>query len=263
MSHEDHHLTDEELMLAADGQVSGLRARRLEAHLAACWACRARRQEMENVIADFVRCRRRSLDPLVPPAAGPRALLKARLAELAAAGRHTNPGGFHIFSWKLALAAALSIAVVIAVASRHPQPPARSAQLLLPDGRLTPGASRPVSREDVCRGGFGRNGLVPPPLERRVFDAYGIRPAEPRAYEVDYLISPDLGGSEDIRNLWPQSYDATLWNARVKDALEDRLHDLVCEGRIDLSTAQREIAANWIEAYKKYFHTETPLEEER
>jgi hypothetical protein len=59
--------------------------------------------------------------------------------------------------------------------------------------------------------------------------------------------------------LWPQSYTATVWNAHVKDALEDRLRDLVCDGQLDLATAQREIAANWVEAYKKYFHTDRPL----
>jgi hypothetical protein len=28
---------------------------------------------------------------------------------------------------------------------------------------------------------------------------------------------------------------------------------------LDLATAQRELAENWIEAYKKYFHTDRPL----
>jgi hypothetical protein len=76
---------------------------------------------------------------------------------------------------------------------------------------------------------------------------------------VDYLITPALGGADDIHNLWPQSYKATVWNAEVKDALEDHLRNLVCGGELDLATAQREIATNWIEAYKKYFHTDRPL----
>ena len=83
--------------------------------------------------------------------------------------------------------------------------------------------------------------------------------ADPKAYEVDYLITPALGGADDIGNLWPQSYSATIWNARVKDALEDRLHELVCRGDVDLTTAQREISRDWISAYKKYFHTDRPL----
>jgi hypothetical protein len=34
--------------------------------------------------------------------------------------------------------------------------------------------------------------------------------------------------------------------------LEDRLHALVVNGKLDLKTAQREIATDWIAAYKKY-----------
>ena len=104
-----------------------------------------------------------------------------------------------------------------------------------------------------------KNKAVPVALQRRVFDEYGIRAAAPGAYEVDYLITPALGGADDIHNLWPQAYTATVWNAQVKDALEDHLRDLVCDGQLDLATAQREIATNWIEAYKKYFHTDRPL----
>jgi hypothetical protein len=37
-----------------------------------------------------------------------------------------------------------------------------------------------------------------------------------------------------------------------KDRLEDKLHELVCSGTLDLQTAQRAIASNWIAAYKKY-----------
>jgi hypothetical protein len=43
--------------------------------------------------------------------------------------------------------------------------------------------------------------------------------------------------------------------------LEDRLREMVCNGSLDLAAAQREIAENWITAYKKYFHTDTPLVE--
>ena len=102
---------------------------------------------------------------------------------------------------------------------------------------------------------------MPAALRRAVFQEYGLQGADPRAYEVDYLVTPALGGAEDIHNLWPHSYAATEWNARVKDALEDRLRDLVCDGSLDLAEAQREIAGNWIAAYKKYFQTDKPLAE--
>jgi len=97
-------------------------------------------------------------------------------------------------------------------------------------------------------------------VRKQVFQEYGIPGAKPEAYEVDYLVTPALGGADDLRNLWPHSYSAT-WNARVKDELEDRLREMVCSGNLDLTEAQREIAENWIAAYKKYFHTEQPLEE--
>jgi hypothetical protein len=96
-------------------------------------------------------------------------------------------------------------------------------------------------------------------LRQEVFQEYGIVNARADDYEIDYLIAPGLGGVEDIHNLWPEPYRSRTWNARVKDTLEERLHELVCAGRLDLATAQHEIATDWIAAYKKYFHTDRPL----
>ena len=128
-----------------------------------------------------------------------------------------------------------------------------------PQSQPHAGATVLLSQREICRETRTNNKAVPVALQRRVFDEYGIRAAEPRAYEVDYLITPALGGADDIHNLWPQSSSATVWNAQVKDALEDHLRNLVCEGQLDLATAQHEIATNWIEAYKKYFHTDRPV----
>jgi hypothetical protein len=97
--------------------------------------------------------------------------------------------------------------------------------------------------------------MVPAEIRQRVFRVYGIEHADPRAYEVDYLITPALGGADDIRNLWPQPYGSTEWNAGVKDELEDRLREMVCQGQLDLTEAQHEIAQDWIAAYKKYLGT--------
>jgi hypothetical protein len=68
-----------------------------------------------------------------------------------------------------------------------------------------------------------------------------------------------LGGADDIHNLWPERYSSSIWNAHVKDALEEHFHQMVCAGKLDLSTAQRDIASDWIAAYKKYFRTDRPL----
>ena len=131
---------------------------------------------------------------------------------------------------------------------------------LLPDSKMTPGATLPVTRADICVPGYTqkvRN--VPSDVKKQVYAEYGITTHKAGDYEVDHLISLELGGSNSIKNLWPQSYKTQPWNAHVKDALENELHAEVCDGRLDLATAQHDIATDWIAAYKKYFHTSGPL----
>jgi hypothetical protein len=129
-----------------------------------------------------------------------------------------------------------------------------------PDAQLTPGAKRTANREDICPLSVAEGFYpIPATLAYRVFEKYRIRNPGQGSYEVDYLITPALGGADDIRNLWPQPYASGEWNAHVKDALEDYLHDQVCSGNLDLETAQRDISANWIAAYRKYFKTDRPL----
>ncbi len=253
----DSHLTDQDLLLAADGELPPDRAIEVTAHLSQCWLCRSHKQEMEQAIVDFIRLHRGDLDPLLPPAAGPRAILKARLAEVASGCETRANRWFPAVEWKQAAAALLLGAMV--VAGYHFRPRAHlSPQISSPEPSLTPGAVAFVSREQVCKSTLTKNRAVPASVRRKVFEEYGISGAEPRAYEVDYLISPALGGADDIRNLWPQSYAATAWNAYVKDSLEDRLRELVCSGQLDLASAQRDISSDWIAAYRKYFHTDRP-----
>jgi hypothetical protein len=121
-------------------------------------------------------------------------------------------------------------------------------------------ATRRVAVSDVCSMPHEEVvGEVSTSLRQEVFQEYGIVNAHADDYEIDYLIAPGLGGVEDIHNLWPEPYRSRAWNARVKDTLEERLHELVCAGKLDLATAQHEIATDWIAAYKKYFHTDRPL----
>ncbi len=257
------HISDEDLLMAVDGELEDRETAQVEKHLLACWACRARRREIEDAIAVYVRVHHRNLDSRIPPAAGPRALLKGRLAEMPKPQRSLLRGGLPPLWLQVAAVAAIAaLATVIAGHWNgfHPPSPRQAAAFSVPNSSLTPGATIPASRNQVCSGTNPNNRSVPASLQRKVFEEYGIPGAKSVAYEVDYLITPALGGADDIHNLWPQSYSETVWNARVKDALEDRLHDLVCRGQIDLATAQRDISENWIAAYKKYFQTDRPLE---
>lgn len=255
---QNSHLTDQDLLLSADGELRPDRAMQVALHLSQCWFCRARKQEMEQAIVDFIRLHREHLDPLLPPAAGSRALLKARLAETASVSLSGGKRLLKVFDWKQA--AAVLFVAVFATSYYLWCPTPSSRQISSPEPSLTPGAIAIVNREQVCNSAWPINRAVPKPVQRKVFEEYGIPEADPQAYEVDYLISPALGGADDIRNLWPQSYSATAWNAYVKDALEDRLRELVCSGQLDLAMAQRDISSDWIAAYRKYFHTDKPME---
>ena len=249
------HLSDEKLMLFADGEIRGREETDIREHLAACWSCRLRMREFDDAIAEVARMHRRASHPPLPAADGPRALLKARLRELASADPKAGMRlTLNQFAVTVALFAAIGVSlVVIRVGGNSGEPNA------IPRSDLTPGAVRNVEVKDVCRADLGGNAEVLPVIQRQVFAEYGMPNAETRAYEVDYLITPALGGSDDIRNLWPQPYAGSLWNAYVKDALEDHLRRMVCNGQLDLVNAQHEIASNWVAAYKKYFHTQRPL----
>jgi hypothetical protein len=270
MREEHLHATDEQLLLTASGDLSAGR-RRIQVHLECCSECRARLEELETTMAEFGQAHRNRWHADLPPVAGARALLKARLAESAAqeyriewlrsawVGLVDHRGAAALAS--VAMAACLLLALRAHWPLDASQPMSASlGHLEEPDLRLTPGATVPVTESDVCGTAAERSvSAVPASLKRKVFEMYGVTPQKPDAYEVDYLITPELGGATDIRNLWPEPYQNTVWNARVKDQLETRLHEMVCHGDVDLPTAQHDISSDWIAAYRKYFHADYPV----
>jgi hypothetical protein len=264
------HISDEDLVRSADGELSPQRIAEVNAHLEACWDCRARMEEVQTAITSFVRAHHAEFDAQLPPIAGPRALLRARLSESAC--EPAREWWKQIFQFDLSSRPVALVCLPLLVTAigilwlwHVPQEELRSASVLYdaetaPNRGLTPGATRQVTVNEVCS--TPREEVVadvPVSLRQRVFREYGIADARPDDYEIDYLIAPRLGGTEDIRNLWPEPYRARMWNAHVKDALEERLHEMVCHGQLDLATAQHDIATDWIAAYKKYFHTNKPL----
>src|SRR5438093_1628307 len=114
--------------------------------------------------------------------------------------------------------------------------------LALPNPKLTPGAVRPLTTAQVCNTKWGRDRRhVTEKMKRNVAAAYGVEWEDRALYEFDHLISRELAGADVEANLWPQAW-LEPGSARRKDRLENRLHVLVCAGKVSLKAAQREIA---------------------
>jgi hypothetical protein len=129
---------------------------------------------------------------------------------------------------------------------------AQDRQNYMPNPRLTPGHTLDITKDELCKPGNAEiAGNLPIAVKRQVFDMYGIGANAPGGYNVDHLISVGLGGSNSIKNLWPQPL-AGKWSYHTKNKLERRLRKMVCGGELDLEIARREIATDWVSAYKKY-----------
>jgi hypothetical protein len=85
-----------------------------------------------------------------------------------------------------------------------------------------------------------------------VYARYGITSHVTGQYEVDHLISLELGGSNSIKSLFPEAAEPRP-GFHEKDRLENRLHKLVCAGKMKLKTAQRGIRTNWLKLYRRIF----------
>src|SRR5271166_4368980 len=78
---------------------------------------------------------------------------------------------------------------------------------IVPDPILTPGDTFDVTAQDLCVPGYAKKVRnVPAEMKREVYREYGITSHGPGDYEVDHLISLELGGSNSIKNLWPESH---------------------------------------------------------
>jgi hypothetical protein len=121
------------------------------------------------------------------------------------------------------------------------------AHAVLPDRSLTPGDVLPdATKDDVCTPGWSREHReVTESMRDRVYAEYG-RTRGPGCCEVDHLIPLELGGSNDMKNLWPQPDDPRPGSPE-KDQLENELHSQVCSGKMplaDASSASRRTGLN-------------------
>jgi hypothetical protein len=118
----------------------------------------------------------------------------------------------------------------------------------LPDPACTPGAVfAGVTRAQICDPGYAKSVRDVPEQEKaQVYAEYGVSSHRPGEYEVDHLVSLELGGSNDIANLWPEAASPRP-GYHEKDRYENYLHDQVCNGELPLAEAQQRIATNWLQ----------------
>ena len=254
------HLDDREMLLYADGELTAAKSSVARDHLADCGLCRSRLQLVRSTLSETVGAGEEWRSS-PEDAAGARANLKSKLREAMQYEPAAVGFQFH-FARMLACACALALVTVVVIefghsfSGMHQSVYARS----LPDPVITPGSTRKVKLADLCSSATDDAVLsVATPLQERIFQEYGLKGQNASDFEVDYLITPGLGGSDDVRNLWPEPHHDATWNSYVKDQLESHLHSMVCDQSLSLDEAQRAIATDWIAAYKKYFHTDRPL----
>lgn len=115
----------------------------------------------------------------------------------------------------------------------------------LPDPRCTPGSYDPqMTPARICAPGYRTASYRPPTYQTArakyeiVEPAYGMYDVRG---ELDHLVPLELGGSNDLSNLWVEVGGIP----NPKDEVENRLHDEVCSGQISLRVAQAWIAADW------------------
>lgn len=263
-----HHLSDHDLVLALDGELPVRRQAAVDAHLTECTSCRTRWAQLGQG-AELATAIYRSTLLNAEAIAGSRETLRSRLADIARQQDVTFierfvPPFARPSRWAIVGVAALAVVLLVRVTqqseTRHRHETGAAIENgALPVASLTPGATWNLTVNELCAPASHEQRQVSSAIRIEVLRGYGMERVPADEYELDYLITPELGGAPSVENLWPQRYASRTWNAHVKDQLERLLPELVCDGRISLQAAQRDIAVNWVAAYKKYFRTDAPL----
>ncbi len=126
----------------------------------------------------------------------------------------------------------------------------------LPDPTCTPGVvSTAVTQNNldaaICRPGYTKTVRAPEPetepFKKKTMTVYH-EPGPLGDYELDHLVSLELGGSNDAGNLWPEHNDHPTGAINSKDLVENALNKAVCSHTVTLTAAQTAIATDWTTA---------------
>ncbi len=123
---------------------------------------------------------------------------------------------------------------------------ADSLQTGLPSSFLTPGDSKKVTKEQICAPGYAASlKATKESAKEEAFSRYGLRDGVSKTSVLNHLIPIELGGTDNVENLWPEPMKGD-WNATQKDALEQKLLGMVCDGSLTAKQAQNAIKKNWV-----------------
>lgn len=139
-------------------------------------------------------------------------------------------------------------------------------QAAMPNLKVTPGWAATTNKALVCKANY----LVTHPrrvslaTKQKVLKEYGVLSCPSQVCEIDHLIPREIGGADDIRNLWPQmaagNYKIKLGHRetstyrigfREKDEVENWLRKQVCSGKMSITQAQKAIVVNWLKPYEQ------------
>ena len=120
-----------------------------------------------------------------------------------------------------------------------------------PDPVCSPGEASNDTLDVICVPGSSTTVRdVSESLKNQVYSEYGVVNHTAATYEIDHIIPLCAGGSNSIRNLFPQPA-LPVPGFHQKDLLEAKICRMICDNEIDLRIAQRKIAVNWLEYYNQ------------
>lgn len=151
-----------------------------------------------------------------------------------------------------------------------------SSTIYLPNilGVRNPDVTQNNLQKTICNPSF-RTGSIRPPtsytnkIKKQKLAERNLADSDASQFELDHLISiTDGGDPKDSNNLWIEPWHFNLngydVGAKAKDALEVRIHKLICNNTLTLKEGQDALTGDWTIGYKKYigelpkFSTSTP-----
>ena len=140
----------------------------------------------------------------------------------------------------------LLLAVPLIVLGQHPTLPNPS----LTPGKTDPAVTQATIQKTICKKNYTKSVRNVTEAEKKeIMKRYNLPETELHNVEIDHFISLDIGGSNDIENLWPQYYEPEP-GARQKDVVETYFHRQICKGKVELFSAQIQMK-NWVSIYQQ------------